>query len=36
MCGIQTSELKVVPTEIGGGFGGKTAVYLEAIALMSV
>ena len=34
MCGLQTHELKVIPTEIGGGFGGKTAVYLEAIALM--
>ncbi len=34
MCGMQTSELKVIPTEIGGGFGGKTAPYLEAIALM--
>jgi len=33
MCGMQTFELKVIPTEIGGGFGGKTAVYLEAIAL---
>ncbi len=34
MCGLQSHELKVIPTEIGGGFGGKTAVYLEAIALM--
>jgi len=33
MCGMQTHELKVIPTEIGGGFGGKTMVYLEAIAL---
>jgi len=34
MMGMQTAELKVIPTEIGGGFGGKTAPYLEAIALM--
>jgi CO/xanthine dehydrogenase Mo-binding subunit len=34
MLGMQTSELKVVPTEIGGGFGGKTQPYLEAIALL--
>jgi CO/xanthine dehydrogenase Mo-binding subunit len=34
MCGMQSHELKVIPTEIGGGFGGKTSVYLEAIALM--
>lgn len=34
MCGIATHELKVIPTEIGGGFGGKTTPYLEAIALM--
>jgi CO/xanthine dehydrogenase Mo-binding subunit len=34
MCALPTHELKVIPTEIGGGFGGKTAVYLEAIALM--
>jgi CO/xanthine dehydrogenase Mo-binding subunit len=34
MCGLKSHELKVIPTEIGGGFGGKTAPYLEAIALM--
>jgi CO/xanthine dehydrogenase Mo-binding subunit len=34
MCGMQSHEIRVIPTEIGGGFGGKTAVYLEAIALM--
>lgn len=27
------SDLKVVPAEIGGGFGGKTTVYLEPVAL---
>ena len=26
--------MKVVPTEIGGGFGGKTAVYLEPVAAL--
>ena len=34
MCGLPTHELKVIPTEIGGGFGGKTTPYLEAIALL--
>jgi CO/xanthine dehydrogenase Mo-binding subunit len=33
MCGQRTHEIKVIPTEIGGGFGGKTTPYLEAIAL---
>jgi CO/xanthine dehydrogenase Mo-binding subunit len=28
------SDLKVTPAEIGGGFGGKTVVYLEPLALM--
>ncbi len=26
------SKIKVIPTEIGGGFGGKTTVYLEPLA----
>jgi CO/xanthine dehydrogenase Mo-binding subunit len=30
--GIPISEVKVVPMEIGGGFGGKLNVYLEPIA----
>ncbi len=34
MMDMEIDELRVIPTEIGGGFGGKTAVYLEAIALM--
>jgi len=34
MCGMQSHQIRVFPTEIGGGFGGKTAVYLEAMALM--
>jgi len=28
------SKIKVVPAEIGGGFGGKTTVYLEPLALL--
>ncbi|MGB2695288.1 MAG: molybdopterin cofactor-binding domain-containing protein, partial [Dehalococcoidia bacterium] len=28
------SKVKVVPTEIGGGFGGKIAVYLEPVAAL--
>ncbi|MGB0692112.1 MAG: xanthine dehydrogenase family protein molybdopterin-binding subunit [Pseudomonadales bacterium] len=34
LLGIELSRLKVIPAEIGGGFGGKTTVYLEPIALM--
>jgi CO/xanthine dehydrogenase Mo-binding subunit len=32
--GIDVSQLKVIPSEIGGGFGGKTTVYLEPIAVL--
>ncbi len=28
------SKIKVIPTEIGGGFGGKIAVYLEPVAAL--
>ena len=28
------SKIKVVPAEIGGGFGGKTTVYLEPLAIL--
>ncbi len=34
ICGIPLANLKVVPAEIGGGFGGKTVVYVEPIAVM--
>ncbi|MCB1647106.1 MAG: xanthine dehydrogenase family protein molybdopterin-binding subunit [Pseudomonadales bacterium] len=34
MLEMEQSALRVIPTEIGGGFGGKTAPYQEAIALM--
>ncbi len=30
--GIPNSQIKVVPMEIGGGFGGKTLAYLEAVS----
>ena len=30
---IPLSRLKVIPAEIGGGFGGKTTVYLEPLAI---
>jgi len=31
---IPVSQVTVVPTEIGGGFGGKIAVYLEPVAAL--
>jgi len=34
LLGIATSNIRVIPLEIGGGFGGKTLVYLEPIALL--
>jgi len=38
LCGhllrMDPSKIKVVPAEIGGGFGGKTTVYLEPLALL--
>jgi len=30
---MQTSQIRVTPSEIGGGFGGKTVVYLEPLAI---
>ena len=32
--GIPFSSVKVIPREIGGGFGGKTTIYLEPLAAM--
>ena len=32
--GIPVSQIKVVPLEIGGGFGGKIKAYLEPIAAL--
>ena len=31
--GIGPSQIKTIPAEIGGGFGGKTTVYLEPVAV---
>ena len=30
---MEISQIRVTPTEIGGGFGGKTVVYLEPVAI---
>ena len=32
LLGVPLGNIKVVPTEIGGGFGGKISVYLEPVA----
>lgn len=32
--GIPFADLRVVPLEIGGGFGGKTRVFLEPVAML--
>jgi len=32
--GIDASKIKVIPSEIGGGFGGKISVYLEPVAIV--
>ena len=34
VCGMSIGSIRVIPSEIGGGFGGKTTVYLEPVALM--
>ncbi|MEX2642507.1 MAG: xanthine dehydrogenase family protein molybdopterin-binding subunit [Acetobacterales bacterium] len=33
LLGMRLNDLKVNPTEIGGGFGGKTVVYVEPLAM---
>ena len=33
LLGMNLADLKVTPAEIGGGFGGKTVVYLEPVAM---
>ncbi len=33
LLGLRAADLRVYPAEIGGGFGGKTVVYLEPLAL---
>jgi xanthine dehydrogenase molybdenum-binding subunit len=32
--GMSEGQIKVVPAEIGGGFGGKTTIYLEPLAVL--
>jgi CO/xanthine dehydrogenase Mo-binding subunit len=32
--GMSVGKIKVVPAEIGGGFGGKTTVYLEPLSVL--
>ena len=34
LCGLPTSRVTVEPVEIGGGFGGKTHVFMEPIAAL--
>jgi CO/xanthine dehydrogenase Mo-binding subunit len=33
LLGLEASNIRVTPSEIGGGFGGKTTIYLEPVAL---
>ncbi|MFZ1833578.1 MAG: xanthine dehydrogenase family protein molybdopterin-binding subunit [Pseudomonadales bacterium] len=33
LLGMDEADVRVIPTEIGGGFGGKTTVYLEPVAV---
>ena len=32
--GLDAANIKVIPSEIGGGFGGKIPVYLEPLAIV--
>jgi CO/xanthine dehydrogenase Mo-binding subunit len=34
LAGMPQSDIRAIPAEIGGGFGGKTIVYLEPLALL--
>ena len=34
LIGIPSSRIKVIPMEIGGGFGGKTTIYVEPLAVL--
>ena len=34
LLGMKTGDLRVHPAEIGGGFGGKTVVYIEPVAVL--
>ena len=33
IAGLATGDIKAIPAEIGGGFGGKTIIYLEPVAM---
>ena len=32
--GLDVSQIRVIPSEIGGGFGGKTTIYIEPLAIL--
>jgi CO/xanthine dehydrogenase Mo-binding subunit len=34
ICGADIADIRAIPAEIGGGFGGKTIIYLEPLAYM--
>src|SRR5438034_9556994 len=34
LCGADIANVRAIPAEIGGGFGGKTIIYLEPLAYM--
>src|SRR5271165_4886308 len=34
LTGIPQSDIRAIPAEIGGGFGGKTIIYLEPLAVL--
>jgi CO/xanthine dehydrogenase Mo-binding subunit len=34
ICGGEIADVRAIPAEIGGGFGGKTIIYLEPLAYM--
>jgi CO/xanthine dehydrogenase Mo-binding subunit len=34
ICGAEIADIRAIPAEIGGGFGGKTIIYLEPVAYM--
>src|SRR5207249_1344633 len=34
ICGGDIANIRAIPAEIGGGFGGKTIIYLEPVAYM--
>lgn len=34
LLGIDAAKIRVTPAELGGGFGGKTVIYLEPLALI--